>query len=202
MRLGPTSHKKLVRLRVEANKKFKIHIELDGYEPYDTDAHRSGPTRSSGSQPRLEKARAILHVETEPSGAQVSLAGKLLGETPLTREGLDAKEGELSITHPGFEPQRFKVKLELGKTTEIKRELKGLAKLGTVLIELTGTTRWAEVYFKGKSLGKNQNVQGTVPLRLPVGKQALTLVNTANKKSKTISVDVKEGEQTVRISLD
>ncbi|NVB81277.1 MAG: serine/threonine protein kinase [Kofleriaceae bacterium] len=201
--IGKTSHdlKKQVRLRITANKKFRIHIEREGYNPYDTESTVL-PNETLRIAPSLDKASAVLHVETNPPGAQVSFAGRLLGETPLTRDGLDAKDGELSITHPGFEPLKLKVKLELGKTIDVKRDLKELAKLGTVYVELTGNTSWAEVYFKGKSLGRNAKPTGPAPLRLPTGKQSLKLVNPSNKKSKTISVDVREGEQTVRVSLD
>ncbi len=201
--LGKTSHdlKKQVRMRITANKKFRIHIELPGYAPYDTESTVL-PNETLRIAPTLEKAKAVLHVETTPPGAQVSFDGRLLGETPLTREGLDAKEGELSITHAGFEPQKFKVKLELGKTLDVKRDLVGLAKMGTVFIELTGDTRWAEISFKGKGLGKSSTLKGPTAFRLPTGRQSLKLSNPQNKKSKTITVDVREGEQTVRVSLD
>ena len=200
---GPTSHdaKKQIRLRVSANTKFKIHIELAGYNAYDTESTVL-PNETLRISPTLSKASASLHVETTPSGAQVSFNGKLLGETPLTRENLDAKTGELVITKPGYESVRTKISLELGKTTDFKRDLKELAKMGTLMIELTGNTRWAEVYFKGKSLGRNTTMSGIQALHVPVGKQQLKLVNPKNNKSKTITVDVTEAPQTIKVSLD
>jgi serine/threonine protein kinase len=200
---GPTSHdaKKGVRLRVTANTKFKIHIELAGYNAYDTESTVL-PNETLRISPTLQKASASLHVETTPSGAQVSFNGKLLGETPMTRENLDAKTGELVITRAGYEPVRMKISLELGKTTEFKRELKELAKMGTVMIELTGSTQWAEVYYKGKNLGRNKTMSGVQALHVPVGKQQLKLVNPKNHKSKTITVDVSETAQTIKVSLD
>lgn len=200
---GPTSHdaKKQIRLRVTANTKFKIHIELSGYNPYDTESTVL-PNETLRISPTLQKASATLHVETTPSGAQVSFNGKLLGETPMTRENLDAKSGELVITRAGYEPVRTKISLELGKTTDVKRELKELAKMGTIMIELTGSTQWAEVYFKGKSLGRNKTMTGVQALHVPVGKQQLKLVNPKNNKSKTITVDVTGSPQTVKVSLD
>ena len=160
------------------------------------------PNETLRISPTLQKASASLHVETTPSGAQVSFNGKLLGETPLTREHLDPKTGELVITRAGYEPVRAKISLELGKTTDFKRELKELAKMGTVMIELTGSTQWAEVYFKGKSLGRNKTMSGVQALHVPVGKQQLKLVNPKNHKSKTVTVDVTEAAQTLKVSLD
>jgi hypothetical protein len=200
---GPTSHdpKQEVRLSVTANKKFKVHVELAGYNAYDTESTvRPGETLRIA--PRLEKASAMIHVETTPPGAQVSLDGKLLGETPLTRAGLDAKEVEIAISKAGYEPQRFTLQLVLGETAQVQRELKESQRFGTIQIVLTGPTRWADVYEKGKSLGSTEGVEGLRSIRLPIGKHELKLVNTSNKKSKTITVDVTEGSQTVRASLD
>ena len=200
---GPTSHdlKKEVRLRVTANTRFKIHIELAGYNPYDTES-TVRPNETLRIGPRLEKASAILHVETTPGGAQVALDGKLLGETPLTRDGLDATSGELTITHAGFEPQHMKITLELGKTLDVKRDLKELAKMGTVVIQVSGSATWAEAYFKGKSLGRTRTMAGDQTLRLPVGKQEITLVHPTTKKKKVISIDVTEAPQTIKATFD
>src|SRR6185503_5961005 len=85
---GPTSHKTPVRMRVEANKPFRVHIELDGYEPSDQE-RTVKPNETLVIAPKLDKAKAILIVNTTPSGAQVSLGGTLLGQTPLTRKDLE-----------------------------------------------------------------------------------------------------------------
>jgi serine/threonine protein kinase len=201
---GPTSHdpKKQVRLQVSANTKFKIHIELAGYNPYDTESQVL-PNETLRISPRLEKASAMLKVETNPIGAQVAFDGKLLGETPLNRDGLEPKSGELSIAKPGYEPIKLKVKLELGKTTDVKRDLKELAKMGTVLVEVSGTANLAEAFYKGKSLGPTKKLSGVQPLRLPIGSQQIKLVHpTDKKKTKTISVNVTEGSQTVKVTFD
>jgi hypothetical protein len=200
---GPTSHdlKKQVRLRVTANTKFKIHIELAGYNPYDTESTVL-PNETQRIAPPLDKASATLHVETTPSGAQVALDGKLLGETPLTRDGLDATSGQLTITHAGYEPERMKITLELGKTVDVKRDLKELAKMGTVMIELTGNTVWAEAYFNGKSLGRTKTLQGVQALHVPIGKQQITLVHPTTKKKKVISIEVTEQPQTIKASFE
>jgi hypothetical protein len=97
---------------------------------------------------------------------------------------------------------RTKISLELGKTTDVKRELKELAKMGTIMIELTGSTSWAEVYYKGKNLGRNKTMSGVQALHVPLGKQQLKLVNPKNNKSKTITIDVSGSPQTVKVSLD
>jgi serine/threonine-protein kinase len=196
---GPTSHTKKVRLRVTANKDLKVHLEAPGYKPFDHTV-RVEPNHTFGMVPSLTKARAVLHVVTTPPGAQVSLGGRYLGESPLMITDLDAApHAMLSLTHAGYEPAKLELALEAGKTAEVSRELTPLPRLGEVKIDVKGA--WAEVYFKGKDLGRNKNMSGFMTFRLPVGKQQLVLVNGA-KKTKTVTIDVKGGPQTVTYSLD
>ncbi|MBV8759456.1 MAG: PEGA domain-containing protein, partial [Deltaproteobacteria bacterium] len=191
---GPTSHAKKVRLRVTANKDLKIHLEAPGYAPMDRTA-RVEPNVVMSIAPSLQKARASLKVTTTPSGAQVTLGGRLLGETPLNAMDLDAAKGvDLVITHAGYEPTRMKVDLVLGKPSEITQTLKELPKLGAVQIRVTGAG-WANVYYKGKNLGQNRTLQGFTTFKLPVGKQQLVIENPPTKKKKTITIDVTGGTQ-------
>ncbi|HTL38897.1 MAG TPA: PEGA domain-containing protein, partial [Kofleriaceae bacterium] len=142
-----------------------------------------------------------------PIGAQVAMGGKLLGETPLNRDGLEPKSGELVISKAGYETIREKVKLELGKTTEIKRDLKELAKMGTVMIEITASATssatFAEAFYKGKDLGRTKDLHGPTAFKLPLGSQQIKLVHpTDKKKAKTITVNVTETPQTIKASFD
>jgi hypothetical protein len=200
---GPTSHTKKVMLRVTANKELKVHLEAPGYRPYDRGGFKVEPNVTLALTPVLSRLRASLHVVTTPGGAQVSLGGRFLGETPLTITDLEAApHAMLSITHAGFETVKLEVALETGKTAEVSRDLTPLPKLGEVKINVKGA--WAEVFFKGKKLGRNKNLSGLATFRLPVGKQRLVLQNTAGaaKKAKTITIDVTGGPQTVTVSLD
>jgi serine/threonine protein kinase len=189
---GPTSHKAPVRKRVEANKPFKVHFELDGYETYDKQ-HTVEPNVTLSIRPTLDKARATLVVTTTPPGAQVTLAGVLLGQTPLTRNDLDATAGaELVIRREGFEPVRQKITLVTGKPLEIKESLKPGQRYGT--IKLTVKNGWGDVYLKGTKVGRAPNTT----LRLPVGRQTLHLKNTGNPAKPIewdVTCDVDETEQ-------
>ncbi|HEY5922821.1 MAG TPA: PEGA domain-containing protein, partial [Kofleriaceae bacterium] len=188
---GPTSHKTPVRLAVQAGLPFRIHIELEGYEP-----HEQVRTIKEGEivviAPELRKAKATLKVTTTPEGAQVSLKGKLLGETPLDRNDLAATKGELVISKPGFEPFKQKIELVAGKTVEITQTLKAGAKYGTLHIRFKGAG-WAEVYYKGTPLGRAPNRDA---FRVPIGKQTLQLVNTGKTPHLkwTVTCEVSEGE--------
>jgi len=197
---GPTSHTKKVLAHVPANTPIKIHMEAPGYQPIDS-TQPFEPNRTYVLSPKLLKARARLHVVTTPPGAQVSLGGRVLGETPLDAGDLDAaKHAQLTITHAGYEPLKLDVALEAGTKTEVTRELKELPKIGNVTIKVTGAATWAEVYFKGKDIGRTRTMTGPTTFHLPVGKQAVVLQN--GKKKKTITLDVKEGANDITETLD
>ena len=70
--------------------------------------------------PRLVKARAMLHVVTTPEGAQVALGDRVLGDTPLMRDDLDAGHRvELTISRSGYDTVKKKIELVVGETTEV-----------------------------------------------------------------------------------
>ena len=185
---GPTSHANRTRLRVSANRKLHVHIEHVGYQSVDED-RIVRPGETLAIEPRLVKERASLHVETTPDKAQVTLGGRLLGETPLIASDLEAGSGvEVSIAKPGFEPLKVKVDLVVGKTTDLVRELKAAQRFGTIrLIVVNG---WGEVYLKGAKIGR----ASTQSLRVPVGHQVLHLKNPVAKTEWDVECDVDETE--------
>jgi hypothetical protein len=191
-RFGPLTHKKPKQLRVEAGKKFRVHLELDGYEAVEQERTiRANETLLFA--PELRKAKAMLKVTTTPDGAQVSLKGRLLGETPLVRNDLEsAKAAELVITKAGYEPYKQKIQLVAGKTIEVVQTLKPAEKHGLLHIRFKGGG-WADVYFKGALLGRAPT---RVPLKVPLGKQTLHLVNTGKKPyiEWNVTCDVSESE--------
>jgi serine/threonine protein kinase len=188
---GPTSHTTPVRKRVEANKPFKVHFGIAGYESYDRE-HTVGPNVTLSIRDRLDKAHATLIVSTTPPGAQVTLAGVLLGQTPLTRTDLGEMKGaDLVIRRDGFEQVREKITLVAGKPLELNETLQAAQRYG--MIKLTVTNKgWADVYLKGVKVGRAPN-----PLRLPVGRQTLHLKNTGNPAKPiewNVTCDVDETE--------
>jgi tRNA A-37 threonylcarbamoyl transferase component Bud32 len=200
---GPTSHAKKVRLRVTANKELEVHIEAPGYQPLDRSVHVD-PNVVYGMAPTLARARASLHVVTTPAGAQVNLAGRFVGETPLMVADLDAAPAaDLLITHAGYEPLKLKVDLAVGKQVDVTQTLKELPKLGSVQINVKGRATWAEVFFKGKDLGRTRTLANVTTFHLPIGKQQIRLENNpAKAKPKTITIDVTGGAQRIDASLE
>jgi serine/threonine protein kinase len=185
---GPTSHVKKTLLKVSANTRIHIHIEQAGFRAFDDD-RTVEPNKTTVIEPRMQKMRAALHAVTTPTGAQVVLGTKVLGETPFTRDDLDPANGvEVSITHAGYEPQKLKVDLIVGETRELSTSLKPSPHFGEIRISVTGG--WADVYFKGVRIGQS----GPKPLRLPVGSQTLHLKNPPSGKEWDQACEVVEGD--------
>ncbi|HEU4732010.1 MAG TPA: serine/threonine-protein kinase [Kofleriaceae bacterium] len=181
----------------------KIHVKLDlkGYQLYEDDLSvEAGKTLVV--HPRLTPAPAVLHVETTPPGATVSLGDQPIGTTPLTRPVAVARSVELTIAKGGYEPIRQKLELRAGEQTSVTRELKELQKFGFVIVQVTGAAEWGYVWFKGKNLGQNYTMAGG-PTRftLPVGRQQLQ-ISHPKAGSTTVTVDVAEhGQARVSVTL-
>jgi hypothetical protein len=181
---GPTSHKTPVRKRVEANKPFRVHIELEGHASYDKE-RTVKPNETLVIAPTLDKARATLVVITMPPGAQVSLGGVILGTTPLTRKDLESNPAaEIVITRAGFEPVRQKIALVAGKSVDVNETLKAGQKFGQLKIRIANG--WGYAYLKGSKARLGRAPSET--LRVPVGRQTIHLVNTG--KTPNVEWDV------------
>jgi serine/threonine protein kinase len=151
--------------------KMHVRVELAGYAPFDDEIDLTTVKELRVRAP-LQRARATLHVVTVPSGAQVSLAGKLIGETDLTRDNLDVATGvDLVLTHAGFEQVHQKIDLVANRTTEVSETLKASQKMGQIRVSVSGG--WGDIYFKGVRIGRS----GPTPIRLPVGVQTIQLRN-------------------------
>jgi hypothetical protein len=173
------------KVHLSAGKK-KVHMELAGYLPIDTEYEVTAGGVSNYRE-TFAAAPAKLHVTTEPVGVTVTLGGRNLGVTPLTREDLSAvKDATLTLSKTGFESYTQKVTLEAGKLSELSRTLKASQKFGIVQIRIPNG--WGDVYLGGKNLG----VAPSPSFRLPVGVVKLHLKNGPAKVEWDISCTVTE----------
>jgi len=181
----------------------KIHVKLalKGFQLYE-DELAVEPGKTVVLRPRLLPAPAMLHVETTPPGAAVTLADQALGTTPLTKPVAVAKDAELTIAKPGYEPIKQKVDLPAGEQTNVVRELKELQKFGVVVVFVNGSAEWGYVWWKGKNLGQNYTMAGgQTPFKLPIGRQQLKVAHPKTA-SKIVTVDVVEqGTTPVTVTL-
>jgi PEGA domain len=137
-------------------------------------------------------APSQLHVESDPSGANVSFGGRAAGVTPLTVSDLGPAIGvALSISKAGFTSYEGKIDLIAGETTDVRQTLRVTQRFGTINISVQdahGGVSAGNVYLAGKLVGEAP-IQG---LRLPVGQHVLVIKNAALNLSKSINVVVDE----------
>jgi hypothetical protein len=174
--------------------KRKIHLELEGYLPLDYEIEVKAGQNIIDRQP-LTPAPARVKVTTEPAGAQVTLGGRVLGTTPLERDDLRAENGvTVTLSRAGYEPISVRVDLEPGKLLSIDRTLKAAQKFAVVRLHRPANTMWGEAYLNGKRVGR---APSPTPIKLPVGRVKLHLINPPSKTEWDASCDVVEGEDGV-----
>jgi serine/threonine protein kinase len=174
------AHDKPFSANVPANTKVHFHLELAGFAPYD-DTVTVTARENLRLPPRLTPAPAKLHVVTEPAGAQVVLAGRPLGDSPRTFEGLAPATGAtLTLSKTGFTTITKKIDLKAGETFEVNEVLVAEQKTALVTLTITGGG-WGYVSFKGTRLGRVPGLSGPFTARLPIGTQVLKLMNDGRK---------------------
>ena len=185
---GPTSHAHQTRLHVASGVPLHVHIEHARYKAFDRDITVQ-PTETYLVSQVLVAADATLHVVTDPPGANVTLGGQALGETPLLREVPAAKSVPIAIAKNGFQSISRRIELINGQTTEVNDKLRVEERFGYITIL---SVPWANVSFKGMAKGRAPTPQGPLRVQLPVGHQVLELVNPYAKKHRTLAVEVDE----------
>jgi hypothetical protein len=187
------------KVSVPAGVPLRLELELARYQPYVDDAITVGPGEVVRIRAPLVPALASLVVTSEPPGAQVTLDGRRLGETPLERRDLEPRpRGQLSVSKDGFAPVTGPVALSFGETTTVHRELRPEQKFGElqIAVSLDGRAGWADAYLRGKKVGRASVTDP--PLRLPVGPCRLRLVNPVTKAETTLEVTIVEGKNPAR----
>jgi serine/threonine protein kinase len=179
-------------LPVPGNVKLHLHLEVEGYAPYDDANIEVPPGQTLRLRPTFATAPTRLAITTEPSGVTVTLGGRALGETPQTFDNLSpGKDLALSLSKPGYQTLTRKITIEVGKTLTIKETLKETQKFGRLQIEVSGAGAWGQIWVNGKNLGINATGTGGLnTFTLPVGKQTITVINPEARKQKTITVTI------------
>ncbi|HEX7835975.1 MAG TPA: serine/threonine-protein kinase [Kofleriaceae bacterium] len=187
--------------QVASGKRVHVKLALKGFQPYEDDLSVE-PGKTVVFRQRLTPAPAVLHVETTPPGATVTLAAQPLGTTPLNQPVAAAHDAELAITRPGFDPIKLKIELSAGVQTNVVRELREQQKYGSVVVVVSGAADWGYVWYKGKNLGQNYTMAGGLTeFKLPVGRQQLRIEHP-QATAKTVTVEVTErGQARVPVAL-
>ena len=94
---------------LEAGKAYDLKLELDRHEPW-VSTQETIEGKSVKVIAALKPIMGALHVESNPSGAEVYLGPQALGRTPLTRTNLDPFiDGTVEVRLRGFKPERLRL---------------------------------------------------------------------------------------------
>ena len=107
---------------------YRIEATLEGYKPYSTALVMGEGESKTVKIPALEHIYAALQVDYYPSGSQVKIDGKVVGETPLALSNLTATKHSLEITADGYQPYQQQITLTEAKPLRIAGELKAKPK--------------------------------------------------------------------------
>ena len=135
--------------------------------------------------------RAGLHVDTEPSGVVVRVAGEFAGVTPLRRTDIRAGNHPVTLNHRDYETATLPAELfSDGRVRQITRRLSRL--VGSVRVRVQPSSAWVE------RDGERLATGTPATLQLPVGRVELVL-GASGYREERVEVEVRR-ETTVNFS--
>ena len=137
----------------------------------------------------MEQAKRRVQIKTQPQGAEVYMAGKYLGLTPIKAQVFTGENIKLSITHPETRP--YHTYIEVGKGTKDYLWKEKLHFKPSHLF-VKSMPQGADVYLDGKFVGKTP----TKFIETRHGRRKLILKKSGYHQYKTY-VNLKGGERRI-----
>jgi formylglycine-generating enzyme required for sulfatase activity len=128
---------------------YMLKINADLYKPWKQDLIIKPNEPQELHDIQLQPADGKLGVETKPSGANVIIGEKFIGQTPLTIGLSPDKEHVIKFSKTGYEKASRTVKVPSAGSQQISVNLKPREGIIHLLVEPAG----AELLVNGKSLG-------------------------------------------------
>ncbi|MAC33170.1 MAG: hypothetical protein CME38_06135 [Haliea sp.] len=161
----------------------RLVLELAGFAPLTRKLDLvAGETQDLGTL-TLQPAAGVLVLSSQPGGANVTLAGEFLGQTPLEVELPPDQARRLLLTRPGYRRHSETVQLAAGSREEKRIRLQ--PQLGDIQLEVSPAA--AEVRVNGRPVG-----QGSQSLSLPAVEQRIE-VRLAGHATETRRVTPRPG---------
>lgn len=169
-----------------------LSLSMPGYSSWQSMlAVRAGEAQSVGPV-TLGVPDGTLAIDTDPPGAEISIAGAHRGHAPLTLQLPSTVMHDVLVTRPGYADGTRRVHVEAGRTAHLAIAL--LPRLGSVVI--AGEPADAELLVDGRSAGA-----AAQRLELPSAPHRLE-VRKAGMQSYRVEVTPHPGAvQTVRYAL-
>ena len=169
-----------------------IRLEFEGYKAHQQQV--AGQAGASAQHPiiSMEVADGALHINSVPSGANITIDNQFLGTTPIETQLAPFKDYRIELFKQGYIKAAKTVNLQPQQTSTIEATL--IPDLGNVTINLLPDD--AEIQVNDKSYGK-----GSRTLSLSTKTHQLTIQKTGYQP-KTLSITPKTNQaQTINVSL-
>lgn len=174
----------------------RLLVEKDLYRPKSVTVDlKPGDARTVTF--KLEPDFGLLTVDTNPSGATISLDGNTIGQTPLRPTRIKAGQYRLSVTLPSYVPLLRPINLKPGEKIRVDEDLE--ADFGS--LHVTSTPTKASVTIDGER-------RGTTPLNLrgiPAGKYQVTVSSDPEAYAswtRTVNIEKGGASHSVRATLE
>jgi formylglycine-generating enzyme required for sulfatase activity len=134
---------------------YSLSLTAQGFRPWETSIQVKAETPQKIGPVKLGLPDGILAVRSSPSQADVAVAGRYRGRTPLDVSLPPGVEYEIAINHAGYEPARQVVAVKPGQRSGMELTLKPI--LGEVTVR--GTPADAQLFVDGQARGSaNQTI--------------------------------------------
>ncbi|MBT8370555.1 MAG: PEGA domain-containing protein, partial [Deltaproteobacteria bacterium] len=181
-----------------------IEIQADKYQSYQSEVEIEGCDKHQELNVALIPAWSEIAVNSVPSGATLTVDGKLAGSTPLKFEAL-AGDHELVLKADGFKPWRSRIAVKANHPQQLE----------TIRLQPADGTLTVQTKPAGANVMLDSNFAGQTPLKIPISADTLHRIHISKagyekasrkvtlkrEESKTISVTLKAKLGVINLSV-
>jgi tRNA A-37 threonylcarbamoyl transferase component Bud32 len=163
-----------------------LELSLDDHEPW-TLRIAAVPGRTTPVRATLTQRKGRLVVRSTPPGAEVQVAGRVVGTTPAEVLDLPRAATPVHVALAGHAPYETVAALDERPEVIVEAVLSRRVAMGALDVS---ATPWAEVWVGGRRLAESTPAMG---LRLPAGDHLVTLTNPRLGLSAKRRVTIRDG---------
>jgi TonB family protein len=164
---------------------YEVKLELKGYEAKSQSVALTADTPRQEVKLQLTRAApamGVADIVSTPFGANVSIDGTRVGQTPVTEHKLRVGNRQVELTKDGYEPYTASLRVETGKRAQLDAQLKAILKPTPPATTLEGMDR-SKIYNPGEVDQAPKKLSGTSPSypdnapKLRAGEEVAVLVS-------------------------
>ncbi|HPE70537.1 MAG TPA: PEGA domain-containing protein, partial [Thermotogota bacterium] len=183
-------------LEVEWGTELHVTASAPGYETLEQTLTPEKSPEKQTQTLRLQKRTTAIHIDSEPTGADVWTEGKRIGSTPLDTQVEWGKDIEIQLKKSGYTDQKIRIHIlqnQVGTAQTHEATLQKAPGKVTITTSPSGASIYINGTYKGTSGYTYEGQEGSI--QVEVRKSGY------HSKGKTIQIEAGE-TKTERISLE